>query len=1143
LTDRSKLTVFLSLILLQVSQLGAENRLVPDSTTPAVLPGSQDVVYLVGLPAGQVADLSIVEKQGLTGIVTASGSDGQVLAEMDLSRRNSTAKRMLLPLGSVQLHIRALNHSTVERIFELQMGKARPTGAQDRLRLSAEQQLGEGERIEREQSPGFLERARAEYEMSLALWVEIGDASRRADTLYHVAYAQYQLGDMKGALASYQRTLSLWTAAGDRAGVAAALQGMALVSVDTHQLEKAREWGGQALEIRRTLGDLRGQAETLFVQLSADSIAAQNDEGLRLGLEAVALSQQAGDRVRESEANNFVGVVETELGNWKLAFARYWAALDIAREEHDSIRAARALGNIAVIYGDLGNFREAIANLERLLPIRKAIATPNSYATSLYHLSSYRAELGEFEKARQGYDEALAIFQRTSYARGQGFTRQMMGDLYLRMGDEAKAESDYEKAFAQWHRGQDHRGEVQALNSLGGIAARRGDFSKADRLHRQALALARTGGLQREEAQSLVELAKDALASGDPRAAIETASQGLEIAHRIGDRDGEAGALESQAEAWRRLGDLERARRKLDQALVLREATGRQVLEINTLSQLAGVERDSNRLPEAAAFISKALELAETDGGSAGSLDSKILFISSHRKAFDLAIDIAMRRHNEPQALELSERARTRGLVDLIRQARLDIRAGADPGLLARERRIQELIDGRHERLVRLLASPHTRVEEAEVRKELDGLIEEYHKVEAAIRAASPRYAALVQPSPLSAAAIGSLLDSDTALVEFWLGEEHSYAWLVTREECKGFELPTRAEIEALARRAYHALNARNQNPNESAEQRERRWTAADAEFAALSAQLSQKLLAPVINLRVRNLWVVSDGAVEYLPLAALPAPGTKEPLISAYNIVRLPSASVMAEMRQEIAARRSDVHRTGRTVAVFADPVFQPDDERVLKGGRSQPAALLRAAADIDLTSLPRLPFSREEANAIVSLAPTGSTFEALDFEANRGQAEKAALADYRVLHFATHAFLDSNHPELSGIVLSMVDRQGNPQDGFLHLHEIYNLKLNADLVVLSACRTALGREVRSEGLVGLTRGFMYAGAPQVLASLWDVRDRATAELMRRFYEALLRHHLSTAASLRQAQLSMMRDPRWSNPYYWAAFVIEGER
>jgi CHAT domain-containing protein len=189
----------------------------------------------------------------------------------------------------------------------------------------------------------------------------------------------------------------------------------------------------------------------------------------------------------------------------------------------------------------------------------------------------------------------------------------------------------------------------------------------------------------------------------------------------------------------------------------------------------------------------------------------------------------------------------------------------------------------------------------------------------------------------------------------------------------------------------------------------------------------------------------------------------------------------------------------------------------------------------------LPRLWFSRREADAVAALAPRGAIREALDFDASRTEAQKPALADYRVIHFATHAFLNSRHPELSGLVLSTVDRAGHPQDGFLRLNEIYNLKLNADLVVLSGCQTALGQEVRSEGLVGLTRGFMYAGAPQVLASLWDVRDRATAEFMSRFYEPLLRRHLAPEAALRSAQLAMMKDPRWSQPYYWAAFTMQG--
>jgi CHAT domain-containing protein len=150
--------------------------------------------------------------------------------------------------------------------------------------------------------------------------------------------------------------------------------------------------------------------------------------------------------------------------------------------------------------------------------------------------------------------------------------------------------------------------------------------------------------------------------------------------------------------------------------------------------------------------------------------------------------------------------------------------------------------------------------------------------------------------------------------------------------------------------------------------------------------------------------------------------------------------------------------------------------------------------------------------------------------------------LAQYRIVHFATHGLLDSKHPELSGLVFSLVDRKGRPQNGFLDLQDVYNLNLPADLVVLSACGTALGKDVQGEGLVGLTRGFMYAGATRVMASLWSVDDAATAELMRRFYDALLRQDLPPTAALRQAQVRMSKQEQWKDPFYWAGFVIEGD-
>ena len=253
-------------------------------------------------------------------------------------------------------------------------------------------------------------------------------------------------------------------------------------------------------------------------------------------------------------------------------------------------------------------------------------------------------------------------------------------------------------------------------------------------------------------------------------------------------------------------------------------------------------------------------------------------------------------------------------------------------------------------------------------------------------------------------------------------------------------------------------------------------------------------------------------------------------------------------------------MHRAATNkVVVLADPVFSRDDPRVksklkssqveARNGREKnvgnswlPSDVERSASDLNLAGFDRLPVSRREAESIAALVPKAQSLKALDFAASRATANGPELSHYQIVHFATHSLLNNQHPELSGIVLSLVDEQGEPQDGFLRLHEIYNLKLNADLVVLSSCQTALGKQIKGEGLVGLTRGFMYAGAPRVVASLWKVSDTATAELMRRFYENMLNAKLRPAAALRVAQVSLLKEKQWAAPYYWAGFVLQGE-
>jgi CHAT domain-containing protein len=273
----------------------------------------------------------------------------------------------------------------------------------------------------------------------------------------------------------------------------------------------------------------------------------------------------------------------------------------------------------------------------------------------------------------------------------------------------------------------------------------------------------------------------------------------------------------------------------------------------------------------------------------------------------------------------------------------------------------------------------------------------------------------------------------------------------------------------------------------------------------------------------------VAEGVLSYVPFGALPDPESGEPLMVGHEMVSSPSASVVAAVREEIAGRPAPA----KTIAVFADPVFSAGDGRV-----GTPAPSMRSAPDFT-----RLRFSRTEADNIERLVAPGRMLKAVDFVATRELAMKPELKDYRILHFATHSVLDDEHPELSGVVLSLADHNGQPQNGYLRLYDIYNLRLNADLVVLSACRTALGREIHGEGLMGLTRGFLYAGAPRVLATLWEIDDRSTAEAMTRFYEGLLGRGERPAAALRAAQIALWRLKGWQQaPYYWAAFTLQGE-
>jgi CHAT domain-containing protein len=389
--------------------------------------------------------------------------------------------------------------------------------------------------------------------------------------------------------------------------------------------------------------------------------------------------------------------------------------------------------------------------------------------------------------------------------------------------------------------------------------------------------------------------------------------------------------------------------------------------------------------------------------------------------------------------------------------------------------------------------------------------------------------------------------------LEYSLGEERSYLWAVTKTGITSYELPKREVIENAAKEFYQLLNNQDYHLGTSRGLGVEGRPGSSLDTNKVATKLSQMLLAPVAaQLGNKRLLVVSDGALQYVPFAALPKPGTSEkdlvPLLVEHEIVNLPSASTLAVLRKELNDRKS----APKAIAVLADPVFSKNDPRLTSssgqasGTQPEKSNLNRRALELSATTanvtFNRLPFTRQEAEQILALVPTKERMQAFDFAANRAIASSPELPNYRIVHLATHGILNSTQPELSGVVLSLVDEKGTLQNGFLQLRDIFNLNLPAELVVLSACETGLGKEVKGEGLVGLTRGFMYAGSPRVVVSLWSVSDRATSELMMKFYKKMLQDGLKPSAALRTAQIEMWRQKQWQAPYYWAAFTLQGE-
>ena len=1171
------------------------------------LAGGQSHSYAVVLKAGQFL-LVVVEQRGIDIVVALFDPGGKKIVEVDSPNGKEGPEPLSFVAetpGTYRLEVRSLEDDAPAGSYEAKVRELRAATARDVGRVAAERAFREAESLRlrataeslrqsiekyEESLPSYraAEDGRGEatalnniglvysslgekrkaldnYSQALPLWRVLNDVRGEAVTLSNMGAAYNSLGESRRALDHLMQSLRLFRAVRDRSGEATTLSNIGLTQ---HLLEDRRgalESYSQALNIYRELGAARGEATTLNNVGAIYDELAEPRQALDSYQKALELYRVIGDRSGEATALNNVGAVYSALGERRKALDSYRQSLELFRLLGDKTSEAAMLNNVGAIHASLGEPQQALDNFMQALPLRQAVEDRRGEATTLNNIGLVHGSTGEQHLALDNYLRAVKLWRSVGDQRGEATTLGNIGGIYYELGEVKLALDNFERALLLHRSTLDRRGEATTLNNIGLVHSSQGEQRRALDSYTQSLKLSRETKARGDEATALNNTGAAYSALGEKRKALDSYRQALELYRLLGDRDSEATALNNISAIYYEIGEPQRALDGFAEVLRLYREVRDSAGEATALGNTALIERSLGDVRGALGRIRQALTLVESLRIKISSQELRTSYFATAQEYYEFEMSLLMTLHkqqpgagHESEALQVSERARARSLLDVLTGERADIRKGVDPGLLAQERSLRQTLNAKAHRQAELLNGSYTSQEAVAISKEIAELSTELQHVEGQISQTAAHYAGLMQPRPLTLRQIQSeALDPDTLLLEYALGRERSYLWTVTPTSVMSYELPGRAEVETAARQFTELLASYG-----AAAELEKQHD----DWLRIGGRLSRMLLGPVARqLKQKRLVIVADGALHYVPFAALPAlvfterkPEGRRPLVVQHEIVSLPSISIVPTLRAEATKRPP----APQTLAVLADPVFSADDARVkrastrMRTGRSGISSAGKDGATGAITSdaqegvrdeprrnvFERLAGARREGQGILALAPPNKALAAFDFNARRELVVSGKLSKYRYVHFATHAQVNSLHPGLSSVVLSLVDENGNTQNGYLRLNEIYNLNLRADMVGLSGCDTSLGKALRGEGLISLTRGFMYAGAPRVLASLWRVDDQVTAELMVRFYRGILKEAKRPADALRAAQVEMMTQTQWRSPRYWAAFILQGE-
>ena len=957
-------------------------------------------------------------------------------------------------------------------------------------------------------------RSRTLYLKAAELWRRSGGAREGAACLREAARRDLMLGKPYDAFSLLESSIAIERKGKNAAGEIEALTLITFASLQTNKAFTAESAAEGAIRKAKRLGDSALLARALLA--SADVFYQRQSFGEMLKRQKLALHffRLAGDRLGEGEAQTALGFSYVINNQRNLGLEAAQHGVQIARET--------------------GNTR--------------------NLAFALIALGEARSRMGEWQAALSALREAESIFPKDMDFFERSILQNRLGKYYLTYGDLHKAKEYLQESLELFRRIHDIVGVSELSTVVGQISAKLGDrssavayFSEAERLSRRVGNWTAPRGLVNEGLGTIYfsEQKYDAAARHYQIALANYKKAGFK--DLIASIEGKIGKLLEQT------GNFEAARGKYKTALELSREIRNVDAQSEVLFDLARLDKKEGRLDSALSRIEECVALTRSLQAETANDRLRSFHRSGTFDRYALYINLLMKKHAvspgngfDITALQVAEQSRARSMLENLWL--YDTVAGAG-GETAHKNRVTETLatlNAKADELTDLFSQDAPDSETQRVENEINDLENQLQELKASFKQSSSLYSEVSDLRLLDLREFQrDVLDENTLLLEFALGEEESYLWLVGKDAIFTYVLPPKAAIETNVENLRKLFAVRQPRNHETFEVHQQRIAAAESEYWYEARKLSHDLLGHAgKKLSNKRLVIVPDGKLHYFPLAALPNPelDTDLPILLSNETIYAPSAELL-HLKASQRSRRSGPE----DLLIFADPVFAPDDPRLDGTGPRQssqndpPISKDSYRVAESTVSLQRLPGSGSEADSIGELFGVPDEDKFVGLKANRAAFLSLNLSEYRILHFATHGLVDDRRPEVSGIVLSRYDETGSPTDQFIRIQDIYWLNLRSDLVVLSACKTAVGKELKGEGLISLSNAFLQGGSKSVLASLWQVEDSVTLKLMEDFYGGLISGQTSSQA-LREAQIKLWKIPAYKSPFYWASFTLHGD-